>query len=916
MDIYINKVKIVQHNVLSWKANKGSLRHIYAQISPDIILLNAHGCETKDEIKICGYTIYRKNFRQQANAGTAIAIRNKIIHRINEDHDDDLISIEIETHYGVVEIATDYIPPRAGYLNYPTYYNLFRKKHSVYLLGDLNARHTALGYNTNPNNQGRQIAALIDRNHVIRLGPHFSTFITNRSATSPDIILANRRHFLNHLAEPGPPTPSDHIPVVFQLSTTPLQVPVVERPSYNKADWELYREILANEPNYTLENLNIDTLNAQVEQWTRAVTGAARAAIPNVKYRTVVHLKETEELKRLKIRYTATMNLLNNRGPSEELMRSIREMRHRIRQIYTQENSNAWNEAITKLDTTRNPQNFWKLIKRLSGRPITKGPNYLKDHNNKNIYSNAEKEELFRNHWSNVFRITPEDNATFDPYTEETVERTLNLDRDVDSPLLLPDQGVRIPLFTLGAVSKVIKDTKQRAPGLDGITKLHLSNLPENMKRNLTSIYNTALLMGQYPSKWKTSKIIFIPKGGKSPYFHTNYRPISLLSVPGKILEKLINRRLTHHLKRCNLLHPEQHGFRDGRGTDTALAHFHELITSGRAKNYNINIVLRDVSKAFDKVWIRGLKYKIITSNIPLYIKRVLCNYLSNRNAKIQMNEVLGPQFQLRSGVPQGGCLSPTLYNFYNLNVPKAQYPSTNLLYADDISQVVATRGDRDMLSRATMWEINKINNYEKLWKIKTNNTKFEIFPIAWGRQPERVQPVVVDGREIPLGNTGKILGLTVSRTGYSQHIKTRISFAKSILIKLKRFTGLTQTNKLKLYNAYVRSVLLYPVVPIHTISRTRMIQMQRVQNKAVRWITGSAMWDGTTNEELHDRVKLNPINIITHAQAGKIWDRMDNILTEDQMARINITEENRERCYLKSSRRLATGPPPDPIYK
>lgn len=562
MEININKVKIVHHNVQSWKTNKMALRNIYTKINADVITINSHGCKTNEEMKIYGFTVYKKNTRQEGHSGRAIAVRNRLVHRVNEEYEGDFMSIELETDYGVVEIATDYVPPRVGYIDYPTYYRFFKKKHSTYLLADLNARHGILGYQSATNTQGKQVAALIIRKHAIKLGPHFSTFLTYRSATSPDIILTNKRHFMNSHSEPGPITPSDHIPIIFSLSTSPIQVPIIERPSYKKADWDLYKEKLEEAEIYDEEDMTPLRLNNLADQWTKAIETASQLAIPVIKRRTLIHMKDTEELKRLKITYRATITQINTQGPNWDLYRNITSLRNRIRTIYKEETTRAWNEAIDRVDVTRNPRDFWGLIKRLTAKPLTKAPNYLKDHNGNKIYNSTEREIIFREHWEKVFNISQEENQEFEPYMDELVGRSLNINRNINSVLEQIDITENIPPITKGAVKHIIQNSKQRAPGLDKITRAHMMNLPDKMLKNLVVIYNAAMKLGNYPERWKTAKVIFLPKPHKSPYSHINYRPISLLSVPGKIFEKLINNRLVHHLKTNNLLHRDQHGFR------------------------------------------------------------------------------------------------------------------------------------------------------------------------------------------------------------------------------------------------------------------------------------------------------------------------------------------------------------------
>ncbi|KAG0416570.1 putative RNA-directed DNA polymerase from transposon X-element, partial [Dictyocoela roeselum] len=102
-----------------------------------------------------------------------------------------------------------------------------------------------------------------------------------------------------------------------------------------------------------------------------------------------------------------------------------------------------------------------------------------------------------------------------------------------------------------------------------------------------------------------------------------------------------------------------------------------------------MNIVLRDISRAFDKVWHKGLIYKMLNNNLPDELIRITNSYLNKRKAKIRIGDYVGEEFQLESGVPQGGCLSPTLFNFYTHDVPEASGVYVNLIYADDITQIV-----------------------------------------------------------------------------------------------------------------------------------------------------------------------------------------------------------------------------------
>ena len=87
----------------------------------------------------------------------------------------------------------------------------------------------------------------------------------------------------------------------------------------------------------------------------------------------------------------------------------------------------------------------------------------------------------------------------------------------------------------------------------------------------MLDIYNASLSAGYFPHKFKNDMVIMIPKDGRSRSVD-NFRPISLLEVHGKLLEKIINNSLMFHLEQQNVLKESQHGFQPNRCTGTALA--------------------------------------------------------------------------------------------------------------------------------------------------------------------------------------------------------------------------------------------------------------------------------------------------------------------------------------------------------
>ncbi len=212
-------------------------------MKPDIILINSHGLKSKKSLKIPGYRIYEINTTDSPDDGSVIAVKYDISHKLYDDFDTDVLAIEIITTLGSIIIVTTYLPPRRSYLPFTDFYRLLNNNIPTYIRGDLNGRHTYFG-NRDNNTVGKSLIQLINQGIVIHLGPNFPTYIRHGAATKPDKILANKHHHLNMILEPGNITTSDHLPIIFRLSTKPFVIPQPQLYNVHKANWDDFQRIL------------------------------------------------------------------------------------------------------------------------------------------------------------------------------------------------------------------------------------------------------------------------------------------------------------------------------------------------------------------------------------------------------------------------------------------------------------------------------------------------------------------------------------------------------------------------------------------------------------------------------------------------------------------------------------------------
>ena len=413
-------------------------------------------------------------------------------------------------------------------------------------------------------------------------------------------------------------------------------------------------------------------------------------------------------------------------------------------------------------------------------------------------------------------------------------------------------------------IKNIIHNFKNKAPVISKINKLILSNLPDNAIDRYWLLTNLTLSMGYYPIAFKNGLLVFASKPGKDPKLPKNYRPITLLEVPGKILERVINNRFMYFCKNNKILSPQQFGFCKRRGTDTAIAIAYEKIALNQQNKNYCNVICRDVAKAFDRVWIEGLQFKIFQlDNLPILIKKIICSFTENRTTQIRINNIIGPKFQLKSGVPQGSILSPSLFIFYTHDLPQPVSDiDTDVIFADDVSQIVEYHGrDKEQLAVKSEQEIVRVNEFEKLWKIKTNATKFKMISVS-KTQP---YPISVYDRNMPFTNDINLLGLTLTRTGFVKHINNKVKQAKHQLLKLKRFYHLSPKLQLRLYGTLVRPIMEYPPIPNASASKSLTLSMQRVQNRALHNAVRDTDDRNKTIEELHNQFQMEMLNIRLH---------------------------------------------------
>ena len=201
----------------------------------------------------------------------------------------------------------------------------------------------------------------------------------------------------------------------------------------------------------------------------------------------------------------------------------------------------------------------------------------------------------------------------------------------------------------------------------------------------LTHIINKSLLSGTFPSSWKVGRVTPVWKKGPRDDWN-NYRPISCLSIPAKILEACAKSQIADFFERNNLFGTGQHGFRPHRSTTSALVAMTSAWTDAVDRNHNAGALAFDLSSAFDTVDVNILCSKLAIYGFDTVSLSWIRSYLTNRHQFVQVGNIRSKTLKVNTGCPQGSVLSPILFIILTADIEDWVQHSELSSYADDIT--------------------------------------------------------------------------------------------------------------------------------------------------------------------------------------------------------------------------------------
>ena len=697
---------------------------------------------------------------------------------------------------------------------------------SVIITGDMNAEHQRWSTN-NPDNQGqenangRHLETSIDSHgfNIINSGTH--TRIpgnTEERHTAIDITLTSGKFGIEDIEweTHDDACGSDHLPQIISIRkevASPTEHTVRRKFRTEEAIPDVFRAAFDETKKDTLEYGNVageDSIDAVTKRITAHILEAAIKGIPNNNKSAGRKFKQTppilkrtswfnEECKKAKKERKKRQNEFQKYKTVESQIK-YNKAKALFQKVIKEAKKRANQQLVDDINFKANPKEAWKKTNELvypSKKTKTKiAPLRVDSNNPQCVTTDAnEQAELLAaryHHVSDDKNLNQDFLDKRNKFKETPEGRKLLEEQPIGNE---PTSIMEKPFSMEELQNQLNKRKKKSAAGPDELTYWMFRESPEYVKQAILGLVNKIWETGQIPEDFKTAQVIPFPKQDKDPSLPASYRPIALTSHLGKLMEAMVNDRLTSHLEEHGHLTNTQTGFRNKRETLEQLVRLEADIRKAWERNRVVCAVFLDLSAAFDTA-----QHIYILKNLAKYgVKGKMYNYcqnfMNNRQFAVRVGDQLSTLKKQNNGVPQGAVLSPTLFivsvNELNKLVSKdtatAQYADDSALWKSYPKE--QSRHPYQETEANISKETNKMIKGLTDLGYKVNSDKTQAVLFTEGRdEPYNLN---IGGSRIKTTKTAKYLGVTLdSKLTYKAHLDNRRKSGTSVinlLYKLKK---------------------------------------------------------------------------------------------------------------------------------
>ena len=411
-----------------------------------------------------------------------------------------------------------------------------------------------------------------------------------------------------------------------------------------------------------------------------------------------------------------------------------------------------------------------------------------------------------------------------------------------------------------------------KAAGVDHMDTYVLKLITSEITPAITHIVNLSITNSTFPNIWKHAKIIPLFKpGAKDQLSAKSYRPVALLPVVSKVLERVVFMQIVEYMDNNGLFHPNHHGFRSLHSCSTAMIQMYDSWVEAVGRKEMAGVAMIDQSAAFDCVDHGILREKLHLYGFDAGALAWVTDYLSHREQSCYVESFLSPPLAVSVGVPQGSILGPLIYCIFTNDFPETVHGGdcslepheTELrtepkfrcqcincggitVYADDSTYMVSNK-DQDMLSENLSEKFSLMADYLTANRLKVNSDKTHLI-VMTTEQYRRHHPttvnIVTDDEVIEATQVERLLGAYIHQDlKWTEHIRNNDnSLLHCLSQRLGALKKVSKTASFKarltVGNGIFMSKLIFMIALWSGCQEFLTDALQVCQNKAARVIT------------------------------------------------------------------------------